>query len=290
MKKLAVIGATGLLGQPVTNELLKAGYELTLLVRNPEKVKQIWDNEVKVIKGDLQNAADLQNLLQQQEGLYVNLSVVQGSSKNEFQPEREGLQNILQVAKQLNIKRIGYVSSIVQRYQGMNGFDWWIFDLKNKAVNAIKNSGVPYTIFYPSTFMDNFDRGSYRMGSRILLAGKSLHPMYFIASADFGKQVAVAFQNDTSDNKEYDIQGLEPFTADQAANVFITNYSKSKLSISKAPIELLKFLGIFNRKMNYGNHIVTALNHYPESFTAENTWVELGKPSITMAEYAKNAM
>lgn len=42
MKKLAIIGATGMIGQPVTTALLEAGYELTLLVRQPKQAQQIW--------------------------------------------------------------------------------------------------------------------------------------------------------------------------------------------------------------------------------------------------------
>lgn len=290
MKKLAVIGATGLLGQPVTNELLDAGYELSILTRNAEKAAKIWGNRVKIVEGDLQNPATLTSLLKDKEGLYVNLSVTPSSSKKDFQPEREGLQHILSAAKQAGIRRIGYVSSLVQLYQGMNGFNWWIFELKNQAVATIRNSGIPYTIFYPSTFMDNFDRGSYRQGKRILLAGQSLQPMYFIASNDFGKQVTVAFHNDSNDNKDYSIQGLETFTADDAAKVFIDNYYKTKLSIIKAPVGIMRMFSPFSRYIHYGVHIVEALNNYPETFSAAETWAELGKPTLTLSAYAKQAI
>ena len=37
--------------------------------------------------------------------------------------------------------------------------------------------------------------------------------------------------------------------------------------------------------MNYAYHICEALNKYPEKFESENTWNDLGKPSITLAEY-----
>ena len=41
-KKITVIGATGMIGIPVTNELINAGFEVTALVRNVEKAKQIF--------------------------------------------------------------------------------------------------------------------------------------------------------------------------------------------------------------------------------------------------------
>jgi hypothetical protein len=48
-------------------------------------------------------------------------------------------------------------------------------------------------------------------------------------------------------------------------------------------------LGAFNQKINYGAKIIDALNNYPEKFGAETTWAELGKPTVTLAEYARKA-
>lgn len=289
MKKIALIGATGKLGKPVTEALLHAGYQITVLARTPEKARQIWGDKVEIVPGDVRNPADLQRLLQGQEGLYINLSVVPHSSEKDFQPERDGIPNIIAAAQAARIRRIGYLSAIVQRYQGTNGFHWWVFDIKNKAVAAIKTSGIPYTVFYASNFMDNFAEGNYRQGKRILLAGESRQPMYFIAASDYGKQVAEAFQKDTDTSFEYDIQGPEPFTADEAAAVFIKNYVKGKLIISKAPLGLLRFFGNFNKTMHYGAHIIEALNNYPETFTAQGTWDDLGEPALTLSAFARMA-
>ena len=48
----------------------------------------------------------------------------------------------------------------------------------------------------------------------------------------------------------------------------------------------LKLMGMINQKMNYAANIIEALNKYPEKFESENTWNDLGKPSITLAQYA----
>ncbi len=34
-------------------------------------------------------------------------------------------------------------------------------------------------------------------------------------------------------------------------------------------------------------HIIEALNNYPEKFEAQSTWNELGKPSITLKDFAQ---
>jgi len=282
MQKILFIGASGMLGKPVALELMRAGFPVTFLARDVEKMKKLFPNAA-VVKGDVFDIASLETAMAGQEIVYLNLSVAQSSKKTEPQPEREGINNIIEAAKKTNIKRIVYLSSLIKNYEGMNGFKWWAFEIKHAAVNAIKKSGLNYSIFYPSTFMECLDKQMLQ-GTRIMLAGKSEAPMWFIAGKDYGVQVAWAMKKAGDTNQEYVVQGLEPYTSDEAAKVFIQNV-KSNIKIMKTPLAPLKYLGIFNQRMNYAYHICEALNKYPEKFESENTWNDLGKPSTTLAEY-----
>jgi len=283
MQKILFIGASGMLGKPVALELIRAGFQLTLLARDIEKMEKLFP-KIPIVKGDVFDISSLEEAMKGQEIVYLNLSVDQSSKKNDKQTEREGIQNILEAAKKTGVKRIAYLSSLIKNYEGMNGFNWWSFQIKQAAVDAIKRSGLNYSIFYPSTFMECLDQQMLQ-GSRVMLAGKSEAPMWFIAGKDYGKQVAWALKKAGNDNQEYNVQGLEPFTFDQAAKVFCDNY-KSPVKMMKAPLAPIKFLGLFNQKMNYAYHICDALNKYPEKFESENTWNDLGKPTITLADYA----
>jgi len=283
MQKLLFIGATGMLGKPVALELLRAGFQLTLLARDVETMQKLFPN-IPVVKGDVFDQSSLEAAMNGQEAVYVNLSVKQSSKKNDRQPEREGINNIIAAAKKSGVKRIAYLSSLIKNYQGMNGFKWWSFEVKRAAVDAIKKSGLNYSIFYPSTFMECLDQQMLQ-GSKLMLAGKSEAPMWFIAAKDYGIQVAWALKKAGDTNQEYAIQGLEPFTFDQAAKVFCDNY-KEPIKPMKAPLAPIKILGMFNQRMNYTYNICEALNKYPEKFESEKTWDELGKPATTLANYA----
>jgi len=272
-----------MLGKPVALELMRAGFPVTFLARDVEKMQKLFPNAA-VVKGDVFAIASLEAAMAGQEIVYLNLSVAQSSKKSEPQPEREGINNIIEAAKKTGIKRIAYLSSLIKNYEGMNGFKWWAFEIKHAAVNAIKKSGLNYSIFYPSTFMECLDKQMLQ-GTRLMLAGKSEAPMWFIAAKDYGVQVAWALKKAGDSNQEYVVQGLEPYTADEAAKVFIQNV-KSKIKIMRTPLAPLKYLGIFNQRVNYAFHICEALNKYPEKFESENTWNDLGKPSTTLADYA----
>ena len=110
--------------------------------------------------------------------------------------------------------------------------------------------------------------------------------MWFIAARDYGIQVAWAFKKAADENQEFAIQGPEPYTFEEATKVFVDNYKKARLKITKTPLMPLKLMGMINQKMNYAANIIEALNKYPEKFESENAWNELGKPSITLAQYA----
>lgn len=247
--------------------------------------KELFGTKARIVKGNLDNINSIKEFLQNQDAVYLNLSVKQSSSKNDFQPEREGLKNILSIAKETNIKRIGYLSSLLQFYKDSN---CWALGLKKDAVNLIKASGINYSIFYPSTFMESFDKGAYRQGNNINLAGKSNYPMFLIAGSDYANQVVKAFEINNGNN-EYIVQGLQGFIADDAANIFADNYTKADIKVIKLPFAVLKFFGMFTNKFNYATNIIDALNNYPENFEAEKTWEELGKPNISFIDYIRNA-
>ena len=95
-KKITVIGATGMIGIPVTYELIKAGFEVTALVRNIEKAKQIFPIGVIFVKGDIQNINDISNALKNADAVYINISTTASDKENEFNPE---IGNILSALK-----------------------------------------------------------------------------------------------------------------------------------------------------------------------------------------------
>lgn len=284
MKKVAVIGATGLLGKPVTQQLIKAGFEVTIIARDVEKARNHFPN-AHIIYGDLEDKLSLHDALKGQEIVYLSLHIPQTAKPSDFMPETDGLMHLIDAAKANKIKRIAYLSSLVKDYQGQNGFKWWVFEVKQKAVQILKGSEITYTIFYPSSFMENFDKGGFMSGNWMNLAGKTEQKMYWVSGLDYGNQVAKSFQILTDENREYNIQGLEPYTSEEAVNQFISHYKIKKLKTRMVPIWLLKIMGKLIPKVNYIAHILEALNKYPEKFSSQHTWDELGKPTETIKDY-----
>lgn len=283
---IAIIGATGMLGQPVTHELIRAGFSVRLIGRDQAKMRQLFP-KADCVQADLRDVPSLTKALVGIDTVYLNLSIRQTEKPNDFHTEQEGLLNLIQACRATTtVQRIGYLSSLVIRYQGVNGFDWWAFAIKHEAVQLLKASGLASSIFYPSCFMESMNT-TQRLGRFVLLAGRSAVRPWYIAAHDYGKQVAQALRiAPEGQHQEYVIQGPEPVTQHEAAQRFVDAYRKEKLTILTTPPLLLKLGRSFSARADYSWHITEAINKYPEVFEAERTWSALGKPETTIEQFA----
>ncbi|MBX9767800.1 MAG: NmrA family NAD(P)-binding protein [Bdellovibrionales bacterium] len=284
LRRIAIVGATGMLGQPVARALIKAGFEVRAVVRDPQKAKTLLPPEVSLLKGDLQDPASLEKAFAGCDAVYLNLQVDQNSSEKDWCAEREGADAAIAAAKKTGVKRIAYLSSIVKDDPSK---DWWVFRVKRAAVQKIKDSGIPYTIFCPSCFMENLSHLQIQ-GAKLMNISGSMNKNFWISGDDYGAMVARAFSSEGATNKEYWIQGPESITMDEAAQKFVSHYGKAKLKIQSAPIGVLKVVGLFaGRKMRFMTNVMDSVLKMPEPFRGEDAWRDLGRPVDTVETYAQ---
>jgi uncharacterized protein YbjT (DUF2867 family) len=281
-RRIAVIGATGMLGQPVTSALVDAGLRVTALIRNPEQARLVLPTQARIAVADARDEDSLRRGMAGSDGLYLSLAIAPGDRREDFHTEQQGLAHILAAARASGIRRIGYVSALVH---DTNDDDWWVIQLWREAIARIKESGIPYTIFYPTNFMETLPQ-RHMMGTSLVLPGKAHYCNYWIAGRDFGRQVARAFQLPQAANREYAIQGPEPMSYEEAA----CRYAQAlpvPPRIVKVPLALMRLAGHFSRSMDYDARIMQTVLDYYETFKASDAWDELGRPSTTIEEFAR---
>ncbi len=280
MKKIVVISSNEIIDKPVTVELEKSGYKVTELIKNNLNTeKYTAKSDTALVSCDLRDKESLKAVLSGQDELYLNLSNNTTSNESDFQPEKDGLLNIIEAAKEKSVKRISYLSSLIARHDD----EWWFVKMKQEAVNLIKNSGLFYTIFYASHFMDTIFQ--YRLGNNLMIIGDSYYPKYWVAAGDYGKQVARSFEINEG-NMEYIIQGLECWSVEEAFEIFVNNYKAEELKIKKMPLGLLKYIGTFYKEIDYEAKLAECVNNFSEKFEGGESWEKLGKPGITIEKFA----
>lgn len=106
MKKILILGATGRTGLHLTQIALDRGYEVTILVRNPNKV--IFNSKnLKTIKGDVLNYEDVSKSCKNQDAVLSAL----GKDRKKIEVLTEGTKNIIQAMKQNKVNHFICMSS-----------------------------------------------------------------------------------------------------------------------------------------------------------------------------------
>ena len=90
IRKIAIIGATGMLGIPVTVALLDAGFAVTALSRKPDEARHVLPAATQIVAADARDEGSLKRGLAGQDALYLNLSIVPTERRGDFHTEQQG--------------------------------------------------------------------------------------------------------------------------------------------------------------------------------------------------------
>jgi uncharacterized protein YbjT (DUF2867 family) len=284
LHNIAVIGATGMLGRPVVAALLDAGFEVTAVVRDADRAARVLPPAVTLIEADVFDEESLRHAFAGQDGVYLSLSVAPGARPCDMHTEAQGFANILSAAKAMGVARIGYLSALIQ--DARRG-TWWVRDVWQRALQRLKGSGIPYTIFYASNVMETLPE-RHRWRDFLVVAGAGHVCHYWIAGADFGRQVARAFAREDASAREYVMQGPEAMSYVEAAERYAQSCS-DPLRVVKVPLGLVRALGVVSNAMRFHARVLAEVLKYPEEFKAQTAWDELGRPTITIEDFASGA-
>jgi putative NADH-flavin reductase len=100
--KIAVFGASGRIGSRIISEALNRGHDVTAVVRHPEDYTTIHDH-LKVAKGDLFNAQDVETGAFDQEAVVCAYNYTRGAAPSTFS---EVVVPLIHGLKQAHTKRL----------------------------------------------------------------------------------------------------------------------------------------------------------------------------------------
>ncbi|WP_057936487.1 NAD(P)-dependent oxidoreductase [Algoriphagus resistens] len=107
--KIAVIGGTGKSGKFLIKELVKAGFQIKMLVRNPDRVP-LHNPQIEVIIGDALDQSTVNELVEDCDAVISTLGWGLPPSKHTI--SSEGTSNVLQAMKLHRITRYVVASGI----------------------------------------------------------------------------------------------------------------------------------------------------------------------------------
>lgn len=275
-KVILVTGATGHQGGAVLRHLVKNGFKVRAITRNPgsPQAKNIKGKGVEIVSGDLFHPETIEKQMKNVYGVFS----VQNFWEHGYQGEVQQGKALIDVAKKAGIQHFVYSSvGSAHRNTGLSHFE-----SKFEIEGYLKQSGLKYTIFRPVFFMENF----YSMHNEIL-AGKLVNamnenvPLQMICVEDIGEFVTQAFMHpDIFEGKEIDIAG-DSRTMPEVASIFSENLGEQvkyvKLDLDEyrniMGDEYAKMVDWFNN-VGYDVDIDALRDNYDVDLTSFKDWVK----------------
>lgn len=216
---ILVLGATGNQGGSVAKELLRRGWPVRALTRDPNsvKAKALFVHGVDVVAGDLDDDRSLDAALAGVYGVYsVQTFMGPGGVDGE---QRQGFA-VADAAARAKVAHFVYGSAGgAERHSGVPHFE-----SKGRVEHHISELGLPATVLRPAYFMTNFAfMGPAAVADRAQVLTLALRPervLQMFDPADIGVFAADAFDNpDEFVGRQIELAG-DQLTGPQMAEVF----------------------------------------------------------------------
>lgn len=278
-----VIGATGVVGAPVARQLREEGYQVRLLVRDSARAAARLGSGFEYIQGRVEERETVQHALSGCIGAHISLQA--GSNPADIERvEHRGALRVIELAAQQRLAHLTYVSgmSVGAKVDAAVLAD----QAKWRVEQALQQSGLSFTIFRPTYFMDNLPK--HLQGKRAMVLGKQPHPLHLVAASDFGRMVSRSFQVPEAGNKVLYVQGPEALTLGEALRLYCTIVEPEK-QVTTLPLWLMSVVDMLflGKKMRRTLQIMRVLQHYGEFGNPSEANRILGAPTTTLRAWCE---
>lgn len=235
-KTILILGGTGLLGKPAAEKLNQAGYQVRIFTRDAEKAKANFSEAFELVQGDLTNKADLTQAMQGCYGVHISLP------NNMEQQVAELVTEIAVAQLEKSIKRITYISGA--SVAGENRF-FSMVDGKFLAEKALKDSGIPYSVFAPSWIMDSLPL--FVRDGQASLIGKFPEPVHMLTAADLGDMIVHAYNQDNNESQRIVVLGPQAIPMKEAMERYCAAIHPQIKKVSITPVWVIKIIAALSR-------------------------------------------
>ena len=175
--RLLILGATGPTGRNLLEQALAAGHEVTALVRNPARLT-MTHARLAVAIGDATHSRALEGSMTGQQAV---LSALGAGNSLRLEVASPAIAALIPAMRARALKRVIFLSafgvgetfaqaSLLQRLAYRTVLRQ-IFADKAKADAMLRQSGLDWTLVYPTVLTNGARVGTYRVGERLAMTG-----------------------------------------------------------------------------------------------------------------------
>ena len=221
---ILVIGATGDVGSAAAKIAVEKGHRVRALIRstsNREKLGSAKDT-IEFVEGDMLDQASLERALEGMEAVIISIRLTEEEKKKgrTYQDvELKGVTNIVEAAQKKGLRKIVHVSASGVGPQCVSD----MFTAKYQSEEAIRKSGIDYTIFQPSGMFKDFEFYHIPTLIKMGVTNKWPGPIHFhmspLSHIDLAKCMVDALTNPKASHKTLEIGGPDCITSAELLNM-----------------------------------------------------------------------
>jgi uncharacterized protein YbjT (DUF2867 family) len=281
MKTILVVGGTGMLGEQVAWQLLREGFEVRLLARDVERARTLLGSDFEYFAGDVDDSGAIERALEGCTGVHISLRG--GSDPDELdRVEHRGTARVAELAARQGVSRLTYLSGMLVSEDAEIPAD----RAKFRAERAIHRSGVPYTIFKPTYFMETLPR--HVQGNLAIVLGRQPRPLHMVAAGDFARMVSRAFRTPEAANRHFFVQGPGAITIPDALRLYCSLVEPGKRVVSM-PLWFMSVVdGLFmRRQLRSTIQLMRVMQQVGERGDSSEANEVLGAPTTTLRQWCE---
>jgi len=265
---ILVTGATGTVGQHVTELLVQRGASVRALTRNPERARAKLPEGVEIATGDLMKPETLEDVLQGVKAMFLIISSDEPNADLNTDPQ------VLALAEAAGVKRVvvlvGYEEGPVEE--------------------ALRASGMQWTLVKPVEFMANV-LADWRETIRTEGVVREFYGDALSARVHEGDIAAIAVEallGDSHHGRSYPLTGPEALTRREAVRAIATAIGKDIAFVELTEEEARQKWRDQGYDEESVEFFVQMAKNPPENGYTVLPTVEqvLGRPARTFAEWA----
>ena len=274
---IVIFGGTGRVGEPVARQLLSEGCNVRVFTRDERSAKLKLGSDVEFVRGDV---ADLSAVERAMSGCtYAHISL---DGRGDWDIERRGVEHVAQAGARVGLKHITLTSGATTCEENA----WFpMIRAKLDGENALRRSGVPFTIFRCTMFMETLP--AFVRDGKAVLMGNQPAPFRWVAATDYAALVLKAHRTDAAHGKTLYVYGPEPFTMKQALEVYCAVCAPGA-KLAHVPFWMLSVISLFPGRSALRRVALPLMEYFSkvkETGDASETDTLLGKPSTTLREW-----
>ena len=216
-----VAGATGGVGQQIVSKLLRRHEHVRALVRDFNKARALLGENLELVEGDARRIDSTNEAVQGVQVVICALGARPGSEHNTpEQVDYEAVQNLVMAAKTAGVQRFVLVSSlaVTRPDHPLNQYGR-VLDWKLKGEEALRSSGLVYTIVRPGGLTDEpGGTAGLKLDQGDRISGR-------ICRADVAEVVLQALARDSARNVTLEVvsgEGQPPESPEEWDSLFAT--------------------------------------------------------------------